>query len=74
MRCNVADMTEATPERLVTRREAAEHAEVHEATIARWLKAGRLTEYRTPAPRGPGRPQIYVDLDEIDQLTRPVAS
>lgn len=65
-------MTKAT--RLASRREAAEYAGVSVMTIGRWIKAGHLTEYRTQAPAGPGRPQISVDLEEIDSITRPVAS
>lgn len=70
--CNVTGMTKAT--RLASRRDAADYAGVSVMTIARWIKAGRLREYRTAAPAGPGRPAIRVDLDEIDQLQRPVAS
>ncbi len=65
-------MTE--PQRLVSRQDAADYADVTVYTIGRWIKSGRLTAHRTPIPAGPGRPSVWVDLDEIDALTRPVAS
>jgi excisionase family DNA binding protein len=58
------------PERLVTQREAADHADVHVRTIQRWIAIGVITGYRY----GVGAKYVKVDLDEVDTLTRPVAS
>lgn len=60
--------------RLASLREAVEYAGVTERTIARWRQSGRLKTYESELGGGPGRPRIHVDLDEIDDLTRPVAS
>lgn len=62
------------PDRLATRQEAADYAEVSIWTIGRWIKTGRLTAWRSEAPAGPGQPSVKVDLDEIDRLKRRVAS
>lgn len=65
-------MTE--PTRPASRSEAAEYARVSVMTIDRWIKAGRLTRYASEIQGGPGRPQVFVDLDEIDLINRRVAS
>lgn len=61
-------MTRKPPDRLVPRREAQDYAGVSHMTLYRWAKAGRITEYRNELGR------IYIDLDEVDAVTRPVAS
>jgi excisionase family DNA binding protein len=61
-------MTEA--QRFATQQEAAEYAGVTVMTIGRWIKAGRLTKFRTQI----GRSRIRVDLNEIDALTTPAIS
>lgn len=48
--------------------EAAEHLDVHPRTIRRMIAEGRLTGYRL-GPR-----IIRVDLNEVDELLRPIPS
>lgn len=64
----------SNPERLTSIREAADYAQVTPMTIWRWRQSGRLKTYESELGGGPGRPRVRVDLDEIDDLTRPVAS
>lgn len=58
--------TARRPRRLGSIRVAAEHADVCDRTIRRWIAAGRLTGWRT------GPKLIKVDLDELDRIIRPV--
>lgn len=58
------------PKRLETLQVAADYAQVTVRTVQRWMAAGLITSYRYP--RGPVK--VKVDLDEIDDLTRPTAT
>lgn len=65
---NVAYMEEI--KRLATVDEAAEYAGVTVRTVQRWMASRHVTPYRY----GVGARRVKVDLDQIDDLQRPVAS
>jgi excisionase family DNA binding protein len=46
--------------------QAATYAQVSEGTICRWIRDGRLPARRV------GPLLLFVDLDDLDQLIRPV--
>lgn len=52
--------------RLVSIADAAEYADVHPATIRRYISSGRLTGYRV-GPR-----LVKIDLAELNDLARPI--
>jgi excisionase family DNA binding protein len=54
------------PRRYASAADAAEYANVSSRTVRRWMANGLLTGYRV-GPR-----LIKYDLDEVDQLIRPV--
>jgi hypothetical protein len=56
----------AIPVKLVTLAEGAEYGHVCKATVRNWIAAGLITGYR----RGPKL--LFVDLRDIDRMTRPV--
>lgn len=64
-------MTRTDPRRrrLVQLGKAAEHADYSTKTLRRWIAAGDLTGYRKPGGR-----HILVDLDELEELLRPIPS
>jgi excisionase family DNA binding protein len=61
-------MTE-TPPRWGTVAEAAAYAKVSYATMGRWIRDGRLPSAHRVGPR-----KIRVDLNDVDRLSRPVAT
>lgn len=60
--------TVSLPKRLVPLRAASAHTGLGVKTLRNWIIAGQITGYR----RGPKL--IFVDLDEIDSMTRPVTA
>lgn len=58
-------MTTATKPDLGSQAEAAARAHVSARTIARWIKAGRLTPIRNGAS-----PLVWIDLNQIDAIVR----
>ncbi len=50
----------------LTRQEAADQAEVHLRTIARWLEEGLLTRHRIRGGRG-----IRIDAAELARVNEP---
>jgi len=60
--------TAKKPQRLEPLIAAAKYRKVDPRTLRRWGEQGRITLYRV------GPKLLYVDLDELDNLARPVAS
>lgn len=52
--------------KVITVAEAAERLGVHERTIRRWIKEGRLKPYRVL-----GDVRRFVDVDEVEALREP---
>ena len=61
-------MPQKAPRRPASIKTAAEHAECNPRTIYRWIQAGLLPAYRL------GPKFVRVDLDDLDQLARPIAA
>jgi excisionase family DNA binding protein len=52
----------------LTRHQAADRADVHLRTVARWLADGTLTRHLVH-----GRSRVRIDADELDRATVPGA-
>jgi excisionase family DNA binding protein len=57
-------MSSSSRRKLVNISVAAEYADVHPATLRRWVAAGRLPAYRV-GPR-----LLKIDLAELDEIVR----
>ena len=60
--------TTRRPRRPATLTEAAAYSGRHRVTLRHWIAEGKIRGYRQ------GVKLILVDLDELDQLVRPVAA
>ena len=59
-------LVSAAMPKVITVAEAAERLGVHERTIRRWIKEGRLKPYRVL-----GDVRRFVDVDEVEALREP---